>query len=246
MAVAQTAAANKMISAAGIVFNEINYSDTGLDIGNAGFWFANFSVDSQPIPNTGSFVDFNHVMDLPNWVVPVFDSTLPGYSFGVQVTSSGGIDSWNVLVLPNGDTGLSGSLVDPETDYNSNNTVSRIVLGPETPSSFIMHIVVDNTNNQHDPAGRIRGRAQNGDGSVDEAFRYNTAPGDFDGMADVYSFRYDGWAVGDFIKIQLNSGVNGVDAGFAGLMFDVIPEPSSLMLMLLGVMTLTGLRRTRH
>ena len=38
---------------------------------------------------------------------------------------------------------------------------------------------------------------------------------------------YTGVSPGDQIKIQLNSGVAGESGSIAGLMFDVIPEPTS-------------------
>ena len=233
------ALAQKTISEFGITRDALDYSDAGLDIGNAGFWFANFG---QSAPVSGEAVDSNHINQLPSWVLPVFDPNDPAYSFGDFVSSSGGQPNWNMLTLPDGTMGPSGSLVDPETDDNSNNTIPRLVLGADTPPSFLMHVVVDNTNNEHDPANRIRGRAE-GDPGFDEDFRYNTSPGDFNGEADVYTFRYDGWDVDDFIKIQLNSGVAGIDAGIAGLMFDVIPEPTSVVLAGLTVLAGLGWRR---
>jgi hypothetical protein len=40
-----------------------------------------------------------------------------------------------------------------------------------------------------------------------------------------------------FIKLQLNSGVVGETASIAGIMFDVVPEPSSALLLLIGSIT---------
>jgi hypothetical protein len=242
---AQPAVAQKTISAGGITFDETDYSATGIDIGQEGFWFANFDATT---PVTGEPVDSNDENQLPSWVLPDFDPNSPDYSFGTDaggVTSSGGHTPWNFLTLPDGTNGLSGSLVDPGAINNSNNTVKNIVLGPGTPSYFLMHVVVDNTNGEHNPANRIRGRAESDDGLFDEDFRYNTAPADFNGIADVYTFIYEGWDEDDFIKIQLNSGVDGIAPGFAGLLFDV-PEPSGLSLVLLGLLTVSGLARNRR
>ena len=47
-------AAQKTISQGGIFFDTTDYSDAGLDIGNAGFWFANFDATT---PVTGEPVD---------------------------------------------------------------------------------------------------------------------------------------------------------------------------------------------
>lgn len=240
---ASPAVAQKTIMPAGITLDTTDYSAAGANLGTAGFWFTNFNSNT---PNTGSPVDFNHVNQLPGWVQPDFDPMSPGYSFGTDaggVTSSGGHTPWNFLTLPDSTNGLSGSLVDPGAVNNSNNTVKRIVLGPGTPSSFLMHVVVDNTNNEHNPANRIRGRAESADGIFDEDFRYNTSPGDFNGIADVYSFQYDGWEDGDFIKIQLNSGVDMIAPGFAGLMFDVVPEPMSSSLVMIGLLGAGWFRR---
>jgi hypothetical protein len=65
------------------------------------------------------------------------------------------------------------------------------------------------------------------------------------GNTDIYTFRYDGYVAGDFIKIQLNSGVDGEAPGFGGLMFDVVPEPSSFALSLLGFASVAGFGRRR-
>ena len=174
------------ITGAGVTMDITDF--TGL--GDEGFWFANFGLVR---PVSGEPVDSNDVNGLPSWVVPDFDSTSPDYSFGDVVTSSGGVFPWNTFRLPNGAVGLSGSLVDPEADDNSNNTIKDLRLGPGTPSSFIMHVIVDNTLNQHNPANRIRARAESGDGVFDEDFRYEPGTAAFNGIADIYSFRYDGW-----------------------------------------------------
>lgn len=71
------------------------------------------------------------------------------------------------------------------------------------------------------------------------------------GIADVYTFRYDGFGNGDYIKIQFNgessSSNNGGSGGasFAGLLFDfvpgaatAIPEPATLGMFLLGGLSL--------
>ncbi len=234
--------AQKTISHEGAFIDATDYSDAGLDIGNAGFWFANFG---STFPEDGRLVDHNDQNSLPSWVLPDFDPNSSDYSFGGQVTSSGGHTPWNFLTLPNGVNALSGSLVDAEADDNSNNTIKRLLLGPGVPQSFLLSVVIDNTNNTHDPAKRVRARAESADGVFDEKVNLELGVAAFNGIADVHTFRYDGWEAGDFIKLQLNSGVAGIDAGIAGLMFDVIPEPTSAALLLLGGLglSLAGRRR---
>jgi hypothetical protein len=55
------------------------------------------------------------------------------------------------------------------------------------------------------------------------------------GSPDVWSWVYTGFQSGDIIKLQLNSGVVGEQASIAGIMFDAVPEPSSGLLLLIGV-----------
>jgi hypothetical protein len=73
-----------------------------------------------------------------------------------------------------------------------------------------------------------------------------------DGSPDVYTFLYDSGPfapAGAFIKVQLNSGAglpNPEFASIAGFMFDRIPEPSSALLLLLGVVGCCGSRMRRR
>jgi hypothetical protein len=227
----------------GTSVDQTNYSPTGLNIGTAGFWFAQFNA---PSPVTNALLDDNDVIAFPSWVLPDFNkanTATPGYSFCTggsgDCYSEGGDTSWNTLTLPNGTSGLSGSVVDPSSANNSNNTIRSLLLGPGTPADFLLHIVVDNTNGQHNPDARLRARGQ-GLGPTPPAFDISgpndPPPSTYNGVADVYTFRYTGFADGTFIKLQLNSGNASFRAGFAGLMFDVVPEPSTCTLLVLGLL----------
>ncbi len=131
-----------------------NYSPTGLNLGTAGFWFANFAAST---PVSGAAVDSNDRNSLPSWVLPNFDSgDTANYSFATTDSSKGGQTSWAMLTLPDGETGLSGAIVDSKTANNSNNTIPMLLLGPGTPSKFRMSLVTDNTNGDHDSKGRIQ------------------------------------------------------------------------------------------
>lgn len=122
------------------------------------------------------------------------------------VKSEGGDATWNSFKLPNGEIGLSGSVVDPQTVNNSNNTINKIVLTPGVagdllPQSFLLHVVVDNTNHEHDPLNRIRPRSE-GPTTPDTGVTLTPAAAAFKGIADVYTFRYTNWETNDFIKLQ--------------------------------------------
>ena len=168
-----------------------------------------FSLDAAQPPYNILFGDQTDPMDL---VAPFGDPLVAG------VYSKGGQSAWNTFTLPNGTTGLSGAVVDEWATDNSNNSVNRIQFGTGTPSSFLLRLVVDNTNLEHDPAGALRARVESG-GQAD------ASPLTFNGIADVYTFRYDNCVTGDFIKIRLNSGVAGEAPSIGGFMFDMLPDP---------------------
>lgn len=222
-----------------------DYSDSGLDLGNEGFWFANFDAATA---NSGSAIDFNEANSLPSWVQ--LDPTA-GETFGNLVTTSGG-QGWATLTLPDGTTGESGAALDSETQNNSNNTIKHLFLGPGSPGQFIFHVVTDNTTTNN-PAGRLRPRAQHdwtnpNTNAVEEIWSVNgpnLTGQTFDGSPDVYSFLYKNIGDGSYIKLQLNSGVDFTSASIAGIMFDLVPEPSSALLLLLGAIGCPILRRRR-
>ena len=234
----------------GTSVDQTNYSATGLNIGTAGFWFPQFNA---PAPVTNALLDANDVIQFPSWVLPDFNKAntgTPGYSFCLggagDCYSEGGNTTWNTLTLPDGTTGLSGSLVDPASANNSSNSIRSLLLGPGTPGDFLLHIVVDNTNGAHNPDARLRARGQGFAPAFDISGPNDPPPSTYNGTADVYTFRYLGFKNGDIIKLQLNSGNVSAAAGFAGLMFDVaVPEPSSALLLLIGVAGISRVSRRR-
>jgi hypothetical protein len=139
-------------------------------------------------------------------------------------------------------------VVDPQTVNNSNNTINKIVLMPGIPGdllpqSVLLHIVVDNTNHEHDPVNRVRPR---GEGPTTPDTSVTLTPGAvaFNGIADVYTFRYTNWEANDFIKLQLNGAASpATGAGFAGMMFDVVPEPASIVPAIFGAIGLMQFAR---
>jgi hypothetical protein len=45
------------------------------------------------------------------------------------------------------------------------------------------------------------------------------------GVADVYTFRFDGFTSGDYIKLRLRGDASGNGASFGGVLFDEEFEP---------------------
>jgi hypothetical protein len=104
---------------------------------------------------------------------------------------------------------------------------------------------VDNTNHEHDPINRLRPRGE-GPTTPDTGVTLTPGASAFNGIADVYTFRYTNWEANDFIKLQLNgAAAPATGAGFAGLMFDVVPEPASIVLLVLGLFSLWSTRCLR-
>ncbi len=219
------------ITYVGVDLDQTNFQ-TGLDYGNAGCWFPQFNASSA---RSKKPTDQNERNALPAWAGPMVHMLphevwkFPNRTFSQDgpTATKGGIAAWNEFTLPNGETGRSGIILDCFAASSTNNTVNRIVLGPATPSRFLLRIVVDNTAGEHNAINRIRARG-NHDG-VDINPPSFPAPGQegFNGIADVYTFRFQGFDDGDFIKIQFNGMPGKCDDGgsggasFAGLLFDL-------------------------
>jgi hypothetical protein len=222
-----------------------DYSDAGLDLGNLGFWFANFDATT---PQDGQAINANEASSLPSWISV---NPTPDTTFAASVTTSGGHTPWAFLTLPDGTNGLSGAAVDANTANNSNNSIRMLQLGPGAPRKFLLHVVTDNTAGEHDPASRLRARYEK-TGTFDVS-AVNTPPGlgtNMNGSPDVYTWLYDiGGAnlpAGAFIKLQLNSGNAGEQASIAGFMIDNVPEPSSALLLILGAIGCGSARLRRR
>jgi hypothetical protein len=248
----RSAEAQKTITFVGVQYDQTDFSNTGLNIGKAGYWFPQFNAAS---PVNDRPTNENDRNALPSWA-PINFTTNPAdptRTFSLDnggVKSEGGDPAWNTLKLPNGEVGLSGSVVDPQTVNNSNNTINKIVLTPGTaadplPQSFLLHIVVDNTNHEHDPVNRLRPRGE-GPTMPDTSVTLTPGAAAFNGAADVYTFQYTNWAANDFIKLQLSgSAAPATGAGFAGLLFDVLPEPDCT-LMALGAVVVSAVTLRRR
>jgi hypothetical protein len=227
--------AAKQVESASITYIGVIYDRTDFDrlnIGNAGYWFPQFAAAS---PVSGRPTGENARDALPAWAGPLNHATSPldpnyatrTFSQDGPARSKGGQPTWNPFKLPSAEAGLSGAIVDPFTRGNSNNTINRIQLNAGVPSSFYFHVVTDNTNFEHNPTNRLRARGNSLGLDIDANTYPQTAQLAFNGIADVYTFRYDGFAGGDYIKLQLNGDpAPALGASFAGFMFDTTFEPN--------------------
>ena len=240
----------------GSQFDQTDYSAAGLNIGQAGFWFANFGTSAletlQPIGQ-------NAVDNLPSWAQLDNDPTSPGFSWSdgpnnSKVTSTGGNAGFDTLTLPDGATGLSGQVIDSKEAGNagqSSNIISSLVLGANVPRSFILHVVVDNEDSATASAvRRVKARLDDGTVAEIEADTGNGIDDTRNNIADVHSFLYEDIDPGDILRIQLRTsntaGASALGAGMAGIMFDrVIPEPSSVGLAIVGLLGLGALLMRR-
>jgi hypothetical protein len=224
------ASAAGTITYVGVIRDQTDFQR--LKIGMAGYWFPQFDATK---PVVGRPTGENAADGLPSWVNPLNHVTSfldPSYSTRTfsqdgPSRSKGGQPSWNKFTLPNGKTGRSGAIVDPYACKNSNNTINRIQLRAGTPATFFLHVVTDNTDMGHNPANRLRVRG-NSNGVDLEA---NTSPsGDdlvFNGVADVYTFQFDGFRAGDFIKVQLNGDpAHKEGPSLGGFLFDTNIPPN--------------------
>ena len=220
------------ISGRSITYVGVTEDKTDFDsaaIGRAGFWFPQFDAD-QPVAERPT--EENARDALPAWVGPLNhfpsdpDFATRTFSQDGPARSKGGQPSWDTLTLPGGEAGLSGAVVDPATAGNTNNTINRIQLRGDVPSTFYFHIVTDNTAGEHDPVNLVRARGNAGpqdrdDTQVEADTWPETDDLTFNGTTDLYTFRYDGFVAGDYIKVRLNGApAPAGGASFGGLLFD--------------------------
>ncbi|MES1213671.1 MAG: PEP-CTERM sorting domain-containing protein [Singulisphaera sp.] len=230
--------------------NTTNYGPTGLNIGQDGFWFADCGADSA---QTLQPVNTNNASSLPSWLSVDFTKGNTTYGFanagngaygatGVAF-ADGGQAGYNNLTLPNGTTGLSGQLVDTlnATGSSSDTITSRWYFQPGAPSEEYISIVLDNTGTAAPPNGPtnvVRLRVSNFDhtgASVQATFDNLVS----NGTADVYTFKLTGidtvsGANGPgYFSVQLRTSGNSLgtaDVGLAGIIFNPVPEPSTIAL----------------
>ena len=269
-----TYAAPGIVTVPGKSFQDkTDYSVTGgLNLGQDGFWFANFNAGSA---QTLQPVNANNANSLPSWLnVDFTKETSPGvanpsYGFAnaangaygaVKVAySDGGQPGYNTLKLPNSTSGLSGQLVDTlDASLGSDTITTRWYFGPGAPSSEYVSIVVDNTGTTIPPGGLTapdRIRVSNFDHLGNSAQATFGPTLSTNGTADVYTFlltnidTVSGANGPGYFAIQLrSSGPAGADLGLAGILFTPVPEPSSVALLAIGLcgIAIAALKKQRR
>lgn len=220
-------AAGAAITYMGVTRDVTNFQTLGY---GSWWWFAQLNA---PSPVSGRPTGERDNTNRPGWTKDLvhwpeqWDFANRTFSQDGPTRSKGGYTSWATIKLPNGDTRLSGVVVDPYTIGNSNNTVNKIRLDGSVPSTFYFHVVVDNTAQTHKTT-RIRARG-NDNGTDIEA---NTYPSGaalvYNGIPDVYTFKYTGFGSGDYQKIQMSANSGSDGASLAGWIWgsSFTPAPS--------------------
>jgi|GEM_PF-3473742 len=212
-------------------------AETGLDLGKHGYYFPQFG---QSTPKSKRRAKDNMRFNKPSWQrdwefkvfeqcggefcnlfspdAGVFDIAEGQQGIGVYSESEG--DAWSYIKFTGGD-GNSGSIVDESANGNSNNTVNHIRIGDGAPAEFCMSILTDNTAGEHDIRGALAARIGWYQDVDLEAGTAKVPDADlvYNGVPDLYVFKFSNMTGDDFIKIRLNGG-EGTDPGFGGLMFD--------------------------
>jgi hypothetical protein len=210
---------------------------TGLDLGKHGYYFPQFG---QATPKSERTAKDNMRFSKPTWQkdwkfkvfeqcggqfcnlfspdAGLFDILEGQEGIGVYSESEG--DAWATIKLTSG-SGNSGTVVDESANGNSNNSVNHIRTSDDAPAEFCMSLLTDNTAGKHDINKTLAARI-GWYGDVDLETGTAKVPEEelvFNGVPDLYVFKFSNMTGEDFIKIRLNGG-DGTDPGFGGLMFD--------------------------
>jgi hypothetical protein len=194
------------------------------------------------------------------------DSTIrTGFSFvetGAGSTSTGGQANFNTMTLPNGTTGLSGQAVDNPDGPGTTAQMLFVRILPGAPSAFRMWVVTDSgsgANYNQQARIRVSLRGTNGPpdftGDLDQVeaeampngVRIGQTPVGMNGIADAWAFRLNDITLHDVFTVRPTGagGVPGSFPAFAGIMIEVIPEPSSMMLLTIAALGTVSMRRRR-
>jgi hypothetical protein len=193
-----------------------------------------------------------------------------GFSFvesPLVSTSTGGQAGFNDLTLPNGTTGRSGNSVnDSQTGTTANYASIRILAGIPADQLRIW-VVTDNgtvagSGGTYDEQSRMRVQLRDTGGPANvppygadiEQVGAEALPGGsqigstavgHNGTADAWSFLFTDVEEHDLIHIRPTS-IAANNPAFAGIMIQVVPEPSSIALLLAGTFSFVCMSRRRN
>jgi hypothetical protein len=190
-----------------------------------------------------------------------------GFSFSENTTnltgatSIGGQPTFNNLTLPNAATGRSGEAVDSLSATGNTSTMANFRILAGAPTSFRMWVVTDNGDvgggvYQDQARMRVGLRGTGGppytsdlDQVSAEALPSGQRIGNIalghNGIADAWAFLFGDVNPDDLVTFQVSSAANSRPA-FAGFMIEVVPEPASMVLVLLGTIGVGFVGGRRH
>ena len=179
-----------------------------------------------------------------------------GYSFTEPNSfSTGGQAGFSDLTLPDGASGRSGQAVDVTSGTGTTTSMLAIRILPGAPDSFRMWVVLDNGSGANfNVQSRLRVNLRDTDGpplypetantrSEAEALPNGERLGNAsnsaftqNGVADAWAFLLSDVGTDDIVTIRPTSagGIPGSYGAFAGLI--ITPEPSSVVLLVLGAL----------
>lgn len=145
------------------------------------------------------------------------------------VKTAGGNPDWDLLTLPDGTVGRSGTTYDPYACNNTNSSVNQIRINTSSLHDFCLNLITDNTRGAHDPNLRLEVRSDDVDRVLEsDPTSANFDPSlTFDGQTDVYTFRYMGMQEGDRIAIRLKGSGDPASCGGPGLAGIMISDIST-------------------
>jgi hypothetical protein len=191
-----------------------NFSDAGSNLGNFGYWFANFN-------RTGGVNDAapteNAIDAKPAYV---------SIAFGSGVDSAGGWGNYADLTLPNGTVGNSGALEinnpgAPDRTAGSQHEYMTLTFGAGSPNSLSLGVVADNSDGLQFSNSAIL------------VNNVSTGPLTNNLMTDVHTFRLTNIVPGDTVRIDGRVSTANTVAHLGGFLIDQIPEPTTAILLVM-------------
>ncbi len=190
---------------------------------------------ANSVESTPQFKDLKHASEVQtpsDWAARTFtlddslsavvDALLNGNAESVGTATAGGYSSWPLFTLPTGQTGRSGSTYDPYSKDNSSNIINKLVVNTNQLKAFCLNVITDNTNGKFNPNLRINAQS--------DVLDVEVPAGDlvFDGVPDVYTFKYRGFEAGDRVKLKIKaSNAMTKGGGFGGVMVSHITTCST-------------------